>query len=131
MSISRVLIAASIATLAMTGIGLMVHHIVGAPHIDWGSFLASHLGGNLLWGYFFFFVAGVLLGMAYGTLLKSHLPGKSWQSGLFYGVLLWIATGALLAPLLGMGFFMGSVSIALVTLFLYWVYGAVLGSVCA
>ncbi len=129
LSLTRVLIAGFIATFAMTAIGLVGHHL-GAPFVDWGSFLASHFGGNLLWGYFFFFMAGVVLGMAYGTILKGRLPGKAWQRGLFYGVLLWIVTGALLAPAFNLGFFMGSVGIALGTLLLYWVYGAVLGAVC-
>lgn len=129
-SITRALIAGFAATFAMTAIGLIAHYL-GAPFVDWGVYLSEHLGGNLLWGYFFFFVAGVLLGMAYGTMLKTRLPGKTWQRGLFYGVILWICTGAMLAPALNLGFFMGSVGIAMGTLLLYWVYGAVLGSVCA
>ena len=124
----RALMAGFLATLAMTFLGFVATHM-GAPFLDWTTTLGGYFGGSPWMGYFLFFLVGVLMAFFYGAFLHDRLPGMTWHRGLFFAVLMWILTGAILAPVMGMGFFMGGVMVALGTLITYMVYGFVLGAV--
>jgi len=110
----------------MTFLGFLASQM-GAPIFDWGRTLATYLGGHMVMGYVLFFLGGVLLAVFYVTVLMDRLPGHSWERGLFFAVMMWIVTGAIFAPVLNMGFFMGGVLMAMGTLVTYMVYGATLG----
>jgi len=122
----RAITAGLIATLTMGFLGLFANQL-GAPFLDWARALSQYVGGNSWVGYLMFFCGGLTMAMIYVIFLHDRLPGHSWERGLFFAVLIWIATGAVAAPLMNLGFFMESVMMALGTLFIYLVYGAVLG----
>ena len=124
-SMTRAMLAGFVATLAMTFLGFAASRI-GMPFLNWAKTLGQSTGGSMA-GYFLFFVGGVILALVYVTLFHDRLPGSSWKRGLFFAFVMWLATGAALAPLFGMGFFMGSVVMALGTLMTYMLYGGVLG----
>jgi uncharacterized protein DUF6789 len=125
-SMTRAMLAGFIGTVAMTFLGFIASR-VGVPIFSWAKAFSGYLGGNPLFGYFMFFVGGVLLAMVYVGVFHDRLPGHSWKRGLFFAVMMWILTGAALAPLMHMGFFMGSVMLAMGTLASYMLYGAILG----
>ena len=125
-SLAKAILAGLIATLIMVLLGFMATY-VGTPWLNWGSTLGKAFGDNPTAGYLLLFAVGMLLAVLYVNVLRDRLPGTSWKRGLFFASLLWVLTGAFLAPLLSLGFFMGGVVIALGTLASYLVYGAILG----
>ena len=124
-SMTRAMLAGFVATLAMTLLGFIATRL-GMPFLDWAKTLGHSVGGTMV-GYFLFFLGGVVLAMIYVALFHERLPGSSWRRGFFFAFLMWLATGAALAPLFHMGFFMGGVVIAMGTLMTYLLYGGVLG----
>lgn len=125
-SMTRAVVAGFVATLAMIFLGFIATQL-GAPFLDWSRALGGFFGDNPWFGYFSFLAVGVVIAMVYVGLFHDRLPGTSWKRGLFFAVLLWLITGVLFSPLFHMGFFMGSVMVALGTLVSYMVYGAILG----
>jgi len=124
-SMTRAMLAGFVATLAMTFLGWVATRM-GVPFLNWASAL-GHTAGGALFGYFLFFVMGVVLAVLYVAFFHERLPGSSWKRGLFFAFMMWVATCAALAPLFHMGFFMGSLVVAFGTLLTYMLYGGVLG----
>ncbi|MFO1462743.1 MAG: DUF6789 family protein [bacterium] len=124
-SMTRAMLAGFVATLAMTFLGFVATRL-GMPFLNWAKTLEHSVGGPVF-GYFLFFLAGVLMAVLYVALFHERLPGSSWKRGLFFAFLMWIATCAALAPLLHLGFFMGSLVAAFGTLLTYLLYGGILG----
>ncbi len=125
-SITRAMLAGFMATLAMTFLGFFATHF-GVPYLNWAKMMTGFFHGNAIVGYFVFFVAGVILSVLYVHLFHDRLPGTSWKRGLFFATIMWLITGAALAPLMHMGFFMGGIMMAFGTLVTYLLYGAILG----
>jgi len=125
-SMTRAMVAGFIATLFMTFLSILGGHF-GLQSLNWAKSFETLLGGNMIVGYFAFFVLGVVMSVMYVTFFHDRLPGDSWRRGLFYAVILWLFTGVALAPLMHMGFFMGGMMMAMGTLVTYLFYGAVLG----
>lgn len=125
-SMTRAMLAGFVGTLAMTILGFVAAHLK-VPVFDWAKTFAGFLGGNTLFGYFVFFVGGVILAMLYVGVFHDRLPGHSWKRGLFFAVMMWILTGVAFAPMMHMGLFMGSVMLAMGTLVSYLMYGAIMG----
>ncbi len=125
-SMTRAMVAGFIATLAMVFLGFIGTHF-GMPALNWATALETYFGGNATFGYAMFFVLGVLLAVVYVAFFHERLPGTSWKRGIFFATIMWVLTGLILAPVLHMGFFMGSVWMAVGTLATYWAYGALLG----
>lgn len=124
-SLTRAMLSGFVATLAMTFLGFAATRL-GIPFLNWAKTLGHSTGGAMT-GYFLLFIGGVLIAMIYVALFHERLPGSSWKRGLFFAFVMWLATGAALAPLFGMGFFMGGVLVALGTLMTYMLYGGILG----
>ena len=124
----RSLAAGLAASLAMAIFALFAGR-AGMPYLNWSRTLTQPVG-NPIFGYLLFFALGVFVALVFGLLFHDHLPGQSWQRGFLFAVMMWILTGAALAPLLGMGFFMGSVLMSLGTLATYLCYGGILGYLC-
>jgi hypothetical protein len=127
-SVKRILAAGLAASLAMAILTVLASRI-GMPFLNWSRTLSGPLG-NPLFGYLLFFALGVLVALVFALLFHDHLPGQSWQRGFLFAIMMWILTGAALAPLLGFGFFMGSVVASFGTLATYLAYGGVLGYLC-
>lgn len=125
-SMIRGMVAGFVASLAMAFFGFFAKYF-GAPFLDWAKTLGQYFGGNTLIGYFAFFVAGIILAVLYVAIFHDRLPGTSWKRGIFYAVLMWLVTGVVFAPIMQMGFFMGSVMMAVGTLVIYMMWGAIMG----
>lgn len=124
----RSLAAGLAASLAMAVFAIFASR-AGMPCLNWSKTLGQPVGNPVL-GYFLFFALGVAVALVFAAFFHDHLPGQSWQRGFLFAVMMWILTGAALAPLLGMGFFMGSVLASLGTLATYLCYGGILGYLC-
>jgi hypothetical protein len=124
-SLSRPLAAGLAASLAMAILAFLAGSI-GVPYLNWTEALSA----NQVFGYLLFLGLGISVAMVFRIFFHDYLPGQSWQRGFLFAVMMWILTGAALAPLLGMGFFMGSVVASLGTLLTYLCYGGVLGYLC-
>ena len=127
-SLSRPLAAGLAASLAMALLAFFAGWM-GLPLLNWSRTLTGPLGDPLI-GYLLFFAMGAAVALIFALLFHDHLPGQSWQRGFLFAVMMWILTGAALAPLLGLGFFMGSVVASIGTLLTYLCYGGVLGYLC-
>ncbi len=125
-SFSKLVMAGFMATLAMAVITLLGNRF-GFPMHFWANTLSDYLGHNTFYGYVGFFVSGVVFAFVYVRFIHNYLPSHSWQQGMIYGVMMWITSMVALAPALHMGFFMGSMHTAFMTLFAYLGYGAILG----
>jgi hypothetical protein len=125
-SMTRAMVAGFLATLVMTFLGFLSTRF-GFPTLNWADTFRTWLGGGSVFGYGMFFILGIVMAVIYVAFFHDRLPGTSWRRGLFFAVMLWVVTGAVLMPVLQMGFFMGSVMMALGTLVLYLFYGAILG----
>lgn len=124
----RILKAGLVASLAMALFTILAAR-VGMPFLDWSRVLAEPARHPFL-AYGFFLTLGLGVAFLFALLFHDLLPGQSWQRGFLFAVMMWILTGAALAPLLGLGFFMGSVVVSFGTLATYLCYGGVLGYLC-
>jgi len=125
-SMTRAMAAGFIATLVMTLLGIAAVKF-GVPTFNWADTLRAWFGGGAMAGYALFFIFGIALAMIYVAVFHDRLPGYSWRRGMFFAAILWVLTGLAISPYVGLGFFMGSVAMAMATLALYMLYGAILG----
>src|SRR5437773_2628616 len=109
-NIIRTFIIGFVATFAMSLLGFFFFRL-GVPHLDWGI-LFSYLGIGIMFGYFLLFLSGIVIAILYVYFFHERLPGTSWRRGLFFSTILWLITGIILTPSIGLGFFMGSLSVA-------------------
>ncbi len=113
-------------TAVLTAFGYLAG-FMNLPHPDYHGMLASwfHMGTLGTWALYVGF--GVGLAFVYKAFLSAHLPAHSWKQGLFFGLLLWATVQFVVMPLLGMGFFSGSMLAAVGMLFGDALYGAIVG----
>jgi hypothetical protein len=96
--------------------------------MDIAQMLGSMLGDNWWAGMFMHFVNGtVIFPLIYAFLLHSILPGSPAVKGITWGVVLWLLAQVVVMPMMGAGFFSGSLLAALGSLMGHLVYGALLG----
>ena len=125
-SMTRAMLAGFIGSLAMTFLSFFALYFK-VPVFNWAGTFAGYLGGNAVFGYLLFFAAGIMLAMVYVAVFHDRLPGHSWKRGVFFAVMMWVLTCAAFAPMMHMGFFMGSVLLAMGTLVSYLLYGGIVG----
>jgi uncharacterized membrane protein YagU involved in acid resistance len=126
--IGRVVLAGLVGTAAMTALMLM-SPLMGLPTMDIGRMLGSMIGGNIALGWVSHFMIGVVLAFAYAFFFVSRIPGPGLARGAIYGLLPWLAAQLVVMPMMGAGFFSGSVAAAVGSLIGHLVYGGVIGAV--
>jgi len=126
--IGRVVLAGLAGTAAMTALMLM-SPLMGLPPMDIGRMLGSMMGGNIALGWVSHFMIGVVLAFAYALFFVSRIPGPGLARGAIYGLLPWLTAQVVVMPLMGAGFFSGSVVAAVGSLIGHLVYGGVIGAV--
>jgi uncharacterized membrane protein YagU involved in acid resistance len=126
--IGRVVLAGLVGTAAMTALMLM-SPLMGLPPMDIGRMLGSMMGGNIALGWVSHFMIGVVLAFAYALFFVSRIPGPGLARGAIYGLLPWLAAQVVVMPMMGAGFFSGSVAAAAGSLMGHLVYGGVIGAV--
>lgn len=104
----RTVISGFIATFVMSmvaflqgGIGLPV---VDIGHIIVGSFNEVHVDNpyDILWGNVACFMGGILLALIWVVFLARRIPGNRIVQGVIYGLLISVASGLILSPLVSL-----------------------------
>jgi hypothetical protein len=117
-----------IGTVAITMMMyLMAPMMLGQP-MDVAKMLGSMLGDNWGAGMVMHFVNGtVIFPLVYAFLLYGILPGSPAVKGITWGVGLWLLSQVVVMPMMGAGFFSGSVMAAMGSLIGHFAYGLLLG----
>ncbi len=133
-SLARGLLAGLVATCALASV-LIAARVSGVmSHLDLVAILAHALGSrSLAVGWIAHFFVGVLLWGPLFVWADRRTSFAPWVNGLAFGSLVWLGVMLIIMPLAGEGAFGLALGVATptLTLFLHWVYGAVLGNVYA
>lgn len=126
--ISRALLGGFLGTAAMTMMMYFVApRMLGHP-MDIAEMLGSMLGGNWWAGMILHFINGTLIfPLIYAYFLFGVLPGAAAVKGTIWGVALWLLAQVIVMPLVGAGFFSGSMMAAMSSCVGHLVYGALVG----
>ncbi len=125
--IKKAVVAGLVGTAAMTGLMLMAP-AMGLPPMNVGAMLGSVMGGSVVLGWVAHFMIGAMLAIGY-PFVAPRLPGPSAVRGMLFGVAPWLVAHLVVMPMMGAGFFSGSVLVAAASLMGHLLYGTVLGAV--
>jgi hypothetical protein len=125
-SFKKAFIAGMAGTVVMTAFSFIAHY-VQLPKMEWYGMLASFFHMSTVFGWVMYFAIGIALAYLYGAFFRSVLPAHSWGRGTIYAVILWAVMGMVLMPVFGMGFFYGSMMMAVATFIGMALYGATVG----
>lgn len=125
-SFKKALMAGVAGTVVMTVFSFMSHYL-NLPKSDLHEMIASHLPMGDLVSWVIYFGFGVGLAYVYGDHVRMRLPYHSYIRGMIYAAILWGVMGMILMPLMGMGFFSGSIATAVTALIGMGLYGATVG----
>ena len=126
----RALAGGFLATVVFTLFGLFVAPNVIGQQMDVAALMAPMLGGSHTAGVIAHFVAGtVVFPIAYLILGIRNLPGPAWLRGAIFMIPVYLVAMAVMMPILGQGFFFGSLPKAMVALVGHVVFGLVMGAI--
>jgi len=126
----RALAGGFLATVVFTLFGLFVAPNVIGQQMDVAALMAPMLGGSHTAGVIAHFVAGtVVFPIAYLILGIRYLPGPAWLRGAIFMIPVYLVAMAVMMPILGQGFFFGSLPKAMVALVGHVVFGLVMGAI--
>ena len=126
----RALAGGFLATVVFTLFGLFVALYVIGQQMDVAALMAPMLGGSHTAGVIAHFVAGtVVFPIAYLILGIRNLPGPAWLRGAIFMIPVYLVAMAVMMPILGQGFFFGSLPKAMVALVGHVVFGLVMGAI--
>ena len=126
----RALAGGFLATVVFTLFGLFVAPNVIGQQMDVAALMAPMLGGSHTAGVIAHFVAGtVVFPIAYLILGIRNLPGPAWLRGAIFMIPIYLVAMAVMMPILGQGFFFGSLPKAMVALVGHVVFGLVMGAI--
>ena len=122
-SLKKAIIAGLAGTVAMTMFTYITHRM-SIQGVDYHEVLSSHfqVSGPISWLFYFF--VGFLFAFVYGAFVRDHLPPGFPTRGFMFAMLIWLVSSAALMPILGMGFFAGSMAASCVALVGVAIYGA-------
>jgi hypothetical protein len=124
-SFKKALSAGVAGTVIMTAF-FYVSQYMHMPTMDFHGMIASHFGTGMAFTWLVYFGFGVVLAFAYGIFFRK-LPSHSWSRGLIYALMLWGFMEVVLMPIFGMGFFSGSMMVAVAAFIGMGLYGATVG----
>ena len=126
-NIRKTLIAGILGTAGMTGL-MMMAPMMGMPSMNIGKMLGSMMGGITALGWMAHFMIGVMLSFSYTTVLVDRLPGPGVVRGMIFSLAPWLLSQIVVMPMMGSGFFSGSLIATLGSLMGHLVFGAILGT---
>jgi hypothetical protein len=131
-SLGRGLLAGLVATVALA-IALLIKQAAGVmPQLDLVAILAHALGSrSLAVGWSAHFIVGVLFWGPLFIWADRRMFFAHWINGVLFASLVWLGVMLVIMPAAGESVFGLRLGLATptLTLFLHWLYGAVLGSV--
>ena len=129
-ALGRGLLAGFIATTVVSLCMLLKQALGFMPHVNLVMDLAYALGyRNAVSGWSAHYVIGVLAWGALFPWLDRYLRFPHWINGLYFSSIIWLGVMLIVMPAAGQGLFGSHLALGTptVTLFLNWIYGAVLG----
>lgn len=127
-NVPRAAVAGLIGTAAMTAL-MLAAPLMGMPPMNIGEMLGSMMGGNIALGWAAHFMIGTALTFAYALFLVERLSGPAAVRGMLFAVGPWLFAQLVMMPMMGAGFFSGSMIVAGGSLMGHLVYGAVVGAI--
>ncbi len=124
--IKKAILVGFAGTVVMT-VFSFVASAIHLPRVDYREMIAHLFPAGMLGSWMVYFVVGFALAFSYHTYFQEHLPSHSWMRGAFYGFFLWLIMGIVLMPLMGFGFFAGSMPNALGMFLCTMSYSATVG----
>jgi uncharacterized membrane protein YagU involved in acid resistance len=128
-NVTRVIAAGVVGTLVMTVVGLYVAPMMGMPPMNPAEMLAGAMGGMAILGWGAHLMIGIVLALIYAYVALPHLPGPAAARGALFSLAPWLMAQVVVIPMMGMGLFSGSMTMAGGSLIGHLVYGAVLGAI--
>ncbi len=128
LNLGRAVLAGLAGTAAMTMLMLLAPKM-GLPPMNIGAMLGSVMGGNVALGWVAHFMIGTVLALSYALLFATRIPGAPAIRGAVFSLLPWVMAQAVMMPMMGMGFFSGSMLAAGGSLMGHVIYGLILGSI--
>jgi uncharacterized membrane protein YagU involved in acid resistance len=125
----RVIGAGVAGTLAMTVVGLYVAPMMGMPPMNPADMLAGAMGGFTILGWAGHLMIGVVLALIYANVVLRLLPGPPAVRGALFSLAPWLMAQIVVMPMMGMGLFSSSLTLAGGSLVGHLVYGGVLGAI--
>ena len=125
---TRAVIAGLAGTAAMTAMMLMAP-MMGMPPMNIGRMLGSVMGGSVVLGWIAHFMIGTVLAVLYAHFFARRVPGPVALRGAAFSLIPWLMAQMVVMPMMGAGFFSGSIVIAAGSLMGHVIYGLVLGAV--
>ena len=119
----RVIIGGVLGTLVMTAVGVYVAPMMGIPQMNPADMLAGQMGGIAALGWAGHLMIGIVLAFVYATVAVTRLPGPAWARGALFSLAPWLMAQVLVMPMMGMGVFSGSATLAAGSLIGHLVYG--------
>lgn len=127
-SLTRAVAGGVLGTLVMTLVGLYAAPMMGIPPMNPADMLASQMGGVVILGWAGHLMIGVVLAMIYAVVAGPRLPGPPVARGALFSLAPWLMAQIVVMPMMGMGLFSSSATMATGSLIGHVVYGAVLGA---
>jgi uncharacterized membrane protein YagU involved in acid resistance len=128
-NISRAIAGGVLGTLAMTLVGLYAAPMMGMPPMNPADMLAGAMGGSALLGWAGHLMIGIVLAVIYAVVAAGRLAGPPFVKGAVFSLAPWLMAQLVVMPMMGMGLFSSSATMAMGSLVGHLVYGAVLGAV--
>lgn len=125
-SIKKAFMAGIAGTVVMTVFSFASHYL-RLPHSDMHGMIATHFKMGAMFAWFVYFGFGIALAYLYGAFFRSKLPAHSWSRGMIYALILWGVLEVVLMPVFGVGFFAGSMQVAVAAFVGMALYGATVG----
>lgn len=123
----RILLGGFVSTVIVTMIMYVgARMMLGAP-MDIAGELSKMLGMPWAVGMVMhFFIGTVVFAFAYALIVGPRLPANAVVRGVIWGAMLWLVAMLVMSPMMGKGFFMGAVPVAMASLMGHLVMGVVL-----
>jgi uncharacterized membrane protein YagU involved in acid resistance len=127
-NVPRAIVAGLAGTAAMTMMGVFVAPMMGMPRMNPAELLAGQMGGNAMLGWAGHLMIGSVLAILYAAV-AGRLPGPTFARGMLFALAPWLMAQVVMMPMMGMGFFSGSMVMAGGSLLGHLLYGAVVGGI--
>jgi hypothetical protein len=114
-------------TAAMTAM-MLAAPMMGMPPMNIGEMLGSMMGGITALGWIAHFMNGIILAIVYAVVVAPRFPGPKPVGGMLFAVAPWLMAQVVVMPMMGAGFFSGSMVAAAGSLMGHLVYGAIVGA---
>jgi len=124
----KAILAGLSGTVAMTALMLMAP-MMGMPPMNIGNMLGAMMGGIVALGWVAHFMIGTVLAVLYAALFANRLPGPAVIRGMLFALLPWLLAQIALMPMMGAGFFSGSLMAAGGSMMGHLVFGATIGAI--